>query len=382
MTDFEAQVKTAAEKAVPTDYIDPEHQGQDLEMLQAFYQACGGEGGTADEIHLRGIKAALATLQTASPVPSTPSEGLTAVAAFAQDMRARGVGSAAIVQHVTELLTLYPRINLANQQADGGLRELKDLIQRHLDRVEMPEPFPVDWTALHDPDFSDGLSSIEHLNRLSGVAPSRPAWPLTQEGITAWLEARASLPVRLIDPDITCAATPAYWADDVPAIILEALKLWGQVAPASAQPAAIAQPANDPTDDELLRTYGAAKRNHQYDGPSDDWPNRAERAATVYGLRAVLTRYGRPTFQPIPVSERLPGPDDCCPNPRNGKGQWCWGWVQPGGMDRDDPIPYSGCWRMLRWDWPSTEALAWAPWWAFPLPGATEMVGEGQPCSP
>jgi hypothetical protein len=92
--------------------------------------------------------------------------------------------------------------------------------------------------------------------------------------------------------------------------------------------------------------------------------------------RTVLTRYGRPTFQPIPVSERLPGPEDCCPNPRTGQGRWCWGWVQPGGMDRDDPIPYSGCWRMMRWEWLSAEALAWAPWWAFPLPGATEMAGE------
>jgi hypothetical protein len=36
----------------------------------------------------------------------------------------------------------------------------------------LPEPFPVDLVALHDPDFSDGLSPIEHLNRLSGVAPA------------------------------------------------------------------------------------------------------------------------------------------------------------------------------------------------------------------
>jgi hypothetical protein len=50
---------------LPPGYIDPEHQGQDLEMLQAFYRACGAEGGTADEIHLRGIKAALATQQAA-----------------------------------------------------------------------------------------------------------------------------------------------------------------------------------------------------------------------------------------------------------------------------------------------------------------------------
>ena len=103
-----------------------------------------------------------------------------------------------------------------------------------------------------------------------------------------------------------------------------------QEAPASAQPAAIAQQAEEPS----------------------------------------------PTFQPIPVSERLPGPNDCCPNPRNGQGQWCWAWVQ------HDPIPYRGCWRMMPQEWLFDEALAWAPWWAFPLPGghspgAKEMA-EGQ----
>lgn len=41
------------------------------------------------------------------------------------------------------------------------------------------------------------------------------------------------------------------------------------------------------TDEELLRTYGLAKRDHCYEGPIDDWPKRAERAATVAGLRAV-----------------------------------------------------------------------------------------------
>jgi hypothetical protein len=63
------------------------------------------------------------------------------------------------------------------------LWELKEAIQEHLITVAgtacagaaKPEPLPVDLAALRDPDFSDGLSSIEHLNRLSGVAPSRPA---------------------------------------------------------------------------------------------------------------------------------------------------------------------------------------------------------------
>jgi hypothetical protein len=45
---------------LPPGYIDPEHHGEDLKLLQAFYHGCQSEGGTADEVHLRGIRAALA----------------------------------------------------------------------------------------------------------------------------------------------------------------------------------------------------------------------------------------------------------------------------------------------------------------------------------
>ncbi len=45
--------------ALPPDYIDPEHTGLDRKLLEVFYQACGSEGGTADEIHLRGLRAVL-----------------------------------------------------------------------------------------------------------------------------------------------------------------------------------------------------------------------------------------------------------------------------------------------------------------------------------
>jgi hypothetical protein len=47
-----------------------------------------------------------------------------------------------------------------------------------------------------------------------------------------------------------------------------------------------------PTDKELLRKYGVAKRDFCYEGPIDDWPKRVERAATIYGLRAVLEEWG------------------------------------------------------------------------------------------
>jgi hypothetical protein len=58
------------------------------------------------------------------------------------------------------------------------------------------------------------------------------------------------------------------------------------------------------TDEELLRCYGLAKRDHCYEGPMDDWPKRAERAATVHGLRAILTRYARPSSEPVAYLRR------------------------------------------------------------------------------
>jgi len=55
---------------LPANYIDPEHQGEDLELLQTFYRACQAEGGTADEIHLRGGgRAVLVARPTIQPVP-------------------------------------------------------------------------------------------------------------------------------------------------------------------------------------------------------------------------------------------------------------------------------------------------------------------------
>jgi hypothetical protein len=78
--------------------------------------------------------------------------------------------------------------------------------------------------------------------------------------------------------------------------------------------------------------------------------------------RAVLARWSRPAVEPVPVAERLPGPEDCTINPRTGSGQWCWGWVQ------HDPLLYSGRWRMMRRDFLADEAKAWLPHWALPVP--------------
>lgn len=48
--------------------------------------------------------------------------------------------------------------------------------------------------------------------------------------------------------------------------------------------------------------------------------DRREVHALATEARAVLARWGRPTPQPVPVAERLPGPEDC-----DEKGR-CWWW--------------------------------------------------------
>ena len=96
--------------------------------------------------------------------------------------------------------------------------------------------------------------------------------------------------------------------------------------------AALAQPVPEgPTDEELLRFAASAIEPYQSCGIAlNEYEAETETAVEVYGseliafARAVLARWGRPTPQPIPVSERLPGPEDC-----NADGD-CW-WLDAHG---------------------------------------------------
>lgn len=80
----EALEAGSKEIGLPPGYIDPEHVGEDRELLETFYRAANAEGGTADEIHLRGIRAVLARWGTlaAAPVPAPSSEALAAPVAW------------------------------------------------------------------------------------------------------------------------------------------------------------------------------------------------------------------------------------------------------------------------------------------------------------
>jgi hypothetical protein len=105
--------------------------------------------------------------------------------------------------------------------------------------------------------------------------------------------------------------------------------------------AALAQPKpQGPTDEELWDLYQDLGRDF---------------SPTEFA-RTVLSRWGRPTIEPVPVSERLPGPEDCDAEGR------CW-WFSPPACGPNTIRP---CWTF------DSETLEgdthWLPHWALPVP--------------
>ena len=72
--------------------------------------------------------------------------------------------------------------------------------------------------------------------------------------------------------------------------------------------------------------------------------------------RAVLARWGRPVVEPVPVSERLPGPEDCDDQGR------CWWWI----VDQPGELPHWIYCQLEVLSW--TNFTAWASHWAIPVP--------------
>jgi hypothetical protein len=105
-------------RALPSGYIDPEHKGEDLALLETFYRACLAEGGTVNEIELRGIRAVLATHST----PQPPADG--------------EVGYALL-----ELRSLVMGLGYAGMHVDAQrLERAADLLERqHLQPVAVSE---------------------------------------------------------------------------------------------------------------------------------------------------------------------------------------------------------------------------------------------------
>jgi hypothetical protein len=121
---------------------------------------------------------------------------------------------------------------------------------------------------------------------------------------------------------------------------------------------ALAQPEPQvpgPTDEELLGIEDLeATWNAQADA-FNSWDELGIDEIVWWAQRQALARWGRSAIEPVPVSERLPGPKDCDAEGR------CWWWNPT--MDPDCPN-----W----WSFESTEYIEtepyWLPHWALPVP--------------
>ena len=115
----------------------------------------------------------------------------------------------------------------------------------------------------------------------------------------------------------------------------------GPAVPDGREPASV---INEPTDAELHALGQELYRFH-------DGPTSGEVAEIA---RAVLARYSRQPPQPIPLSERLPGPEDCDAEGRC----YLWDWLSCDwkAIDVLGQSPYG---------WGNT---FWLPYHALPLP--------------
>ena len=109
-----------------------------------------------------------------------------------------------------------------------------------------------------------------------------------------------------------------------------------------------------PTDEELEDLAAQMAIEHRGD----------QRSYAPFYARAVLTRWGTPTIQPVPVSERLPGPDDCNDDSEV--------WIQEGGIQEqyfDESSWVPSAWVMREYESSDERRKApWLPHWALPVP--------------
>ena len=120
--------------------------------------------------------------------------------------------------------------------------------------------------------------------------------------------------------------------------------------------AALAQPEPEgPTDEELIGPVMWMLDDHVYDNDRDE---------IAQSLRRLIARWGNSQAildsspQPVPVSERLPGPEDCDAEGR------CW-WEFEGSDD------YEPCWTLGKMYGIAFDTTHWLPANALPTPEAT-----------
>ena len=176
--------------ALSDNYIDDNITGPDRELLTAFYEACNSEGGTADEIHLRGIRAALAQAASGFIVPTTVqvAQPLPPFKEALQRLLQWGGWQSSIGYSADVVLGV---VDWANGGMVGPLPPLPEWLRlRKAAQPPAPAPTPVDLAELRDSTFSDGLTAKQHRDVLrGGPDPRRPA-PTDDELLQTYERAR------------------------------------------------------------------------------------------------------------------------------------------------------------------------------------------------
>jgi hypothetical protein len=104
----------------------------------------------------------------------------------------------------------------------------------------------------------------------------------------------------------------------------------------------------------------AAMWNQQADS-FNQWESLDSGEQLAWAQARALARFGRPAIKPVPVSERLPGPEDCDAEGR------CW-WGVPAGIvdpDDDDDRASAAGWVLVA---AMPHATHWRPHHALPVP--------------
>jgi hypothetical protein len=167
VADLRAAVAASTQQpALPDGYLDGHITGPDRELLEAFYTACNSEGGTADEIHLRGIHAAIAHAATGGTVPTPVADALQRLLRWGGMPGSNGYDAQVVLGVV----------DWATSGMIGPLPPLPPLLAR-----------PVDLAALRDPTFSDGLTPSQHQDVLRGGPDPRAPLPVARP-LSEWTD--------------------------------------------------------------------------------------------------------------------------------------------------------------------------------------------------
>jgi hypothetical protein len=114
-----------------------------------------------------------------------------------------------------------------------------------------------------------------------------------------------------------------------------------------------------------LRELAAALAQPEPQGPTDEelwdlYQDLGSYFSPTEFARTVLARWGRPAIEPVPVSERPPGPKDC-----DAEGL-CWWWSR-------DITAWCLCFAA---DGDSSEWTHWLPHWALPVPAPANTINQ------